>query len=222
MRKTAGPKTIGWILAVVWALLSPWAYGQDPKTEIQNRLNSQFVLTKFTADHTDIIRAGSVLVLQKEPLLMFSITDPLPPTNVYKNGKLTLGFGTSLEALKTGDDRVPQRSFVAGEKFWLASTTIQDDGVYLLVISDPFNDVRYDAKIKLPFNKKALPSADEMMKTIAEVVTMDSGGDQNTAQQQQPPAQQQKQSPPSQAFESRSADPHRAPAASGRRTASGS
>ncbi|MFY9938638.1 MAG: hypothetical protein WAK33_17285 [Silvibacterium sp.] len=196
MRKIAGPKTIGWTIAVVWALLSPWAYGQDPKTEIQNRLNSQFVLTRFTADHTDILKAGSVLVLQKEPLLMFTIADPLPPTNVYKNGKFALGFGTSLDALKTGDNKIPQRSFVAGEKFWLASTTIQDDGVYLLVISDPFNDVRYDAKLKFPFNKKAPQSADEMMKTIAEVVTIDSG-DQNAAQQQQP-AQQQKQ-PPAQA-----------------------
>ncbi len=199
MRKTARPKTIIWTLAIIFALFSAWAYGQDPRTEIQNRLNSQFVLTKFTADHTDIIRAGSVLVLQKEPLLMFTIDDPLPPTNVYKYGRFSLGFGTSMDAIKTGDDKIPQRSFVAGEKFWLASAIVQDDAVYLFVISDPFNDVRYDAKIKFQFNKKALPTADEMMKTIAEVVTLDSGGDQNTAQQQQPPAQQQKQPPPAQA-----------------------
>jgi hypothetical protein len=155
------------------------------------------VLTKFTADHTDILKAGAVMVLQKEPLLMFSIDDPLPPTNVYKNGKLSLGFGTSLEAMKTGENKVPQRSFVTGEKFWLASIAIQDDGVYLLVISDPFNDVRYYAKLKFPFNKKAPQSADEIMKSIAEVMTTDSGGDQNTAQQQQPPGQQQKQAPSS-------------------------
>ena len=187
-----GQRPIVWTIAVVWALLSPWAYGQDPKTEIQNRLNSQFVLTRFTADHTDILKAGSVLVLQKEPLLMFTIEYRYPPTNVYKYGRFSLGFETSLNVAEAN----PQRRFVAGEKFWLASAIVQDDAVYLLVISDPFNDVRYDAKIKFPFNKKALPSADEMMKTIAEVVTIDSG-DQNAAQQQQP-AQQQKQ-PPAQA-----------------------
>lgn len=181
-------RTIGWTIAIVWILLSPWANGQDSRTEIQNRLNSQFVLTRFTADRTDIVKAGSVLVLRKEPLVMFSIETSLPPTNTYKNGKLSMGFGTSLMALGTGDDKVPQRTFVQGEKFWLAATTIQDDGVYLLVISDPFNDLRYYTKLKFPFNKKAPQSADDMLKTIAEVVTLDSGsGDQtNTAQQQQP------------------------------------
>ena len=191
-------RTAGCIVAIIWALLSPWAYCQDPKTEIQNRLNSQFVITKFTADHSDIVKAGSVLVLQKEPLVMFSIYANTVATNTYKNGKLLMGFGTSLATLGTGDNKVPQRNFVAGEKFWLVATAVQDDGVYLLVISDPFNDVRYCAKLKFPFNKKSPQSADDMMKTIAEAVTVDSGGELNTAQQQ-PPAQQQKQPPPSQA-----------------------
>jgi hypothetical protein len=183
-------RTIGWTIAIVWILLSPCAYGQDPRAEIQNRLNSQFVLTRFTADHTDIVKAGSVLVLQKDSLVMFSIATSLPPTSTYKNGRFNMGFGTSLMALGTGDDKVPQRTFVQGEKFWLAATTIQDDGVYLLVISDPFNDLRYYTKLKFPFNRKASQSADDMLKTIAEVVTLDSGsGDQtNTAQQQRQPA----------------------------------
>jgi hypothetical protein len=190
MRKTGMRKTTGWIVAIVWAFFSPWAFAQDPKTEIQTRLNSQFVLTRFTADHSDIVKAGSVLVLQKDNLVMFSIDTSVPPTSTYKNGKLQMGFGTSLVALRTGDTKVPQRAFVQGEKFWLAATLVQDDGVYLLVISDPFNNVRYYTKLKFPFNKKNVGSADEMMKTIAEVVSLDSGGDQNTAQQQpQPPAQ---------------------------------
>jgi hypothetical protein len=185
-------RTICWTVAIVLGLLSPWAIAQDPKTEIQNRLNSQYVITRFTADHSDIVKAGSVLVLQKDNLAMFSIQNALPPTLVYKNGKLTMGFGTLLMASGTGDDKVPQRVFVQGEKFWLAATSVQDDGVYLLVISDPFNDLRYCAKIKFPFNKKSPQSADEIMKEIAEVVALDNGGDQNTAQQ----PQQHPQAPP--------------------------
>jgi hypothetical protein len=185
-------RTIGYIIAVL-ACLSPWAYGQDPKTEIQNRLNSQFVLTRFTADHTDIVKAGSVLVLQKEGLVMFSVDTNPPPTSTYKNGKLSMGFGTSLVAVRTGDNAVPHRTFVQGEKFWLSATSVEDDGVYLLVISDPFNDVRYYTKLKFPLNKKAPQSADAIMKEISEVVTLDNGGDQNTAQQSQP---QQQQAPP--------------------------
>ena len=131
-----------------------------------------------------------MLVLQKPALVMFSIDATVAPTSTYKNGKLAMGFGTSMMAIRTGDQKIPQRTFVQGEKFWLAGTAIQDDGVYLLVISDPFSDVRYYTKLKFPFNKKSGESADEMMKTIAEVVSADSGGDQAAAPQppQQPAA----------------------------------
>lgn len=188
-------KTTGWIVAIVWVFLSPLAFAQDPKADIQTRLNSQFALTRFTADHTDIVKAGSVLVLQKPTLVMFNLNANVAPTTTYKNGKLAMGFGTSMMALQTGDQKIPQRTFVQGEKFWLAATAVQDDGVYLLVISDPFSDVRFYTKLKFPFNKKSGESADEMMKTIAEVVSVDSAGDQNTAQQ--PPQSQPQPAPAS-------------------------
>jgi hypothetical protein len=99
--------------------------------------------------------------------------------------------------MKTGDQRVPQRTFVEGEKFWLADTSIEDGAVFLLVISDPYGDVRYYTKLKFPFNKKSPPSADDVMKTISEVVGVDSGGpDENAAQQQQPQQQQQQRQAP--------------------------
>jgi hypothetical protein len=177
------------MVAVALAGLLPWAYGQDLKTDVQKKLDAQFVVTRFTGDRTDIVKPGSVLVFQKKALVMFATSERLPPTTNYQNGKLTMGFGTSMEAMKTGDDRVPQRTFVEGEKFWLADTDIEDGAVFLLVISDPYNDVRYFTKLKFPFNKKSPPSADEMLKTISEVVTVDSGGPQtNTAQQAPAPA----------------------------------
>ena len=76
-------------LTVVMALaaLSSWAPAQDQKAEIQKRLASQFVLTKTTADRTDIVGdAGSILVLHKDGLLMFTVDTKALPTSTYKDG----------------------------------------------------------------------------------------------------------------------------------------
>jgi hypothetical protein len=175
------------IVAVASVGLAPLIHGQDLKTDMEHKLEGKVVLTRFTADHTDIVKPGSVLVFHKPALVMFSVDNVLPPTSSYQNGKLTMGFGTSLEAMKTGDNRVTQRTFVEGEKFWFAGSTVEDNAVFVIVISDPFNDVRYWAKLKFPYNKKSPPTADQMLNTIAEVITADTGGDQNAAQQQQPP-----------------------------------
>jgi hypothetical protein len=68
----------------------------------------------------------------------------------------------------------PQRKFVGGEKIWLADFQVKEDGVYFLFYSDPFDNVRYFGQLKFPVSKGAFPPADNMMKTIAEVVTDDS------------------------------------------------
>jgi hypothetical protein len=122
---------------------------------------------------------------------MFSVDYMPQATSVYQNGKLTMGFGTSLEASKRGDERVPQRTFVDGEKMWFAGLEVADGAVFVLVISDPINDVRYQTKLKFPFNKKSPPTAEEMIKTMSEVVTADTGSDQEATQQAQAPASPQ-------------------------------
>ncbi len=60
--------------------------------------------------------------------------------------------------------------------------------------SDPYQDVRYYGQLKFPFPKHVMPPADQVLKTIAEAITVQP--DDNaaaTAPQQQPaqPAQQQ-------------------------------
>jgi hypothetical protein len=42
---------------------------------LQQKLESQYALTKTTADRNDIVAAGSVLVLQKDNLLMNKVSD---------------------------------------------------------------------------------------------------------------------------------------------------
>ena len=170
----------------VLAAAVPAAQGQsgDQKVLLQEKLNSQFKLTKLTDDKTDIVTAGSVLVLHKDGLLMCSLDTRVPPTSTYKNGKVSLGFGADLAwsiQLGRNSSDVPQRKFVAGEKFWVTGFTIQEDGVVFKFYSDPYQDVRYYGQLKFPFPKHVMPPADEELKNIAEVLTVQpddtAGGD---------------------------------------------
>src|SRR5579863_1032135 len=117
------------ILTLLLMGLGPWLHGQDRKTDIQTRLSSQFVLTKTTADRSDIVTSGSVVVLHKDGLLMFSLDSRVMPTITCKDGKLSMGFGDTLSAnialnsvqQGTNVNNVAQRKFVAGEKFWITA-----------------------------------------------------------------------------------------------------
>ena len=149
------------------------------KILLWERLNSQFKATKTTDDKSDIVTAGSVLVLKKDGLLMYSIDAKVIPTSTYKNGKVSMGFGATLSTnlllghaqsgLNTSN--VPQRKFVAGEKFWLTAFDIQEGNVVFQFYSDPYEDVRYQGQLTFPYPKHNMPPADEMLKTIAEVLT---------------------------------------------------
>jgi hypothetical protein len=93
---------------------------------------------------------------------------------------------------------VPQRKFVSGEKVWITGALIKEDGVILQLYSDAYDNVRYFGQIKFPFAKKTIPPADEMMKTIAEVVTADApeGSDASAAPPPAAPSQQIAPPPP--------------------------
>jgi len=169
---------------------------------LQQKLNSQYKLVKINAEG-DIVTAGSVLVLQKDNMLMCSTDTRVPPTSTYKGGKINFGFGAALawemELGSKNSNEVPQRKFVSGEKFWVRAIDVQEDGVLFTFYSDPINDVRYYGKLKFPFAKHVMPPPDDMMKTIAEAIAVE-GGDQSAQEQQQPapaPApQQQTYTPP--------------------------
>jgi hypothetical protein len=186
---------------------APAAHAQsgDQKAVLQEKLNSQFKVTKLTDDKTDIVTAGSVLVLHKDGLLMFSIDTKVPPTSTYKDGKLSMGFGTTfatnlaLGQLQPGANcgNVPQRKFVAGEKFWIVGSAVKDDGLIIVVYSDPYQDVRYYGQVKFPFPKHNMPPAEDVWKTISEVVTAQP--DDNAAGTAPPPAPVQ-EAPPQQSM----------------------
>lgn len=181
---------------------TPLPQSADQRAAIQHALDTQFRLTKTTADRSDIVTAGSVLVLHKDGLVMCSLDTPAPPTSTYKGGKLGMGFGATLswnmQLGGTNSADVPQRKFVAGEKFWVTGFDVQDDGIVFHLYSDPYQDVRYYGNLKVAFGKHSMPPADEVLKTVAEVITAepDDNAAQSAPQQQAPPpAQSQTMAP---------------------------
>ena len=185
------------MLILALASASPSLYGQDQKAEIQKRLGSEFKRTTLTADRSDVAKAGTVLTLHKDNLFMCSMEAHGAPTNTYKNGAISMGLGATmswnmaLSSVGQQSANIPQRKFVSGEKIWLADFQVKEDGVYFLFYSDPFDNVRYFGQLKFPVSKGAFPPADNMMKTIAEVVTDDSATQEAApADSAAPPAQQ--------------------------------
>jgi hypothetical protein len=185
-----------WTQVIALAAVAPSLYGQDQRSEILKRLNAEFTRTKVTTDRTDIVTAGSVLVLHKDGLLMCGVEAIAPPTSTYKNGTISMGFGANMAwgmELAPANQQaasLAQRKFVAGEKFWVTEFLVKQDGAYLVFVSDPYNDVRYYGQLKFPFPKNSTPNADEVMKSIEEVVTVDAPADQPAADNSAQPAQQ--------------------------------
>ena len=179
MRQTIVHGAIGLLLAG----LAPLAQSQDQKAQIQKTLTAHFAITTTTKDKSDIATAGAVLVLHKSNLLMYAISNPIPPQSTYKKGKITRnafgrGFlsdlGNSM-ATPGASAAIAQRTFVTDEKFWITNIDVKDDGVILRFFSDPIDNVRYFGELKFPFAKGQVPPADEMLNTITEVLTVDPG-----------------------------------------------
>jgi hypothetical protein len=195
------------------------ASAQDQGTAaIQKKLEAEYQLTKTTDDKSDIVTAGSVILLHKDKVLMVAATSTANPCmNTYKDGKITptkaCGVGEKLRRLP-GFGHVPgstsapaTRNFVGGEKFWVTKIDVKPNGVVLDFFTDatPSGDqgIRYKAALTIPFGA-ITPSPEEALKAVAEVITVvppedskDSkeakGGDKAAApqggQQEAPPAQ---------------------------------
>jgi hypothetical protein len=175
------------------------AQSGDSATLIQQKLVSQINLTKATADRSDIVTAGDVVVLQKDGLMMCSSDSSYAFSNTYSNGVLAanynnrakdagksfakawgmskLGLGSGASVSDSANNACASRKFVAGEKFWVTGIAAQKDGILVSTFSDPFpdpsgNQVRYYGEIKFPFAKGSVPPVDDFVKTVFEVITV--------------------------------------------------
>lgn len=187
--------------------LSSVAQTGDPGTLVQEKLVSQIKITKATADHSDIVTSGDIVLLHKDGLMMCSSASSYAFSNTYNNGVLAanynnrakdaaksffkghLPFGGGGSVTDAANNGCASRKFVAGEKFWVTAVLLQKDGILISAFSDPYpdssgNQVRYYGEIKFPFAKGQVPAPDDFVKTVSEVITVqpaddkDNGGSQ--------------------------------------------
>lgn len=179
----------GLVLVLIGMTSVAGAQGAD----LKQALETAYPLTKATADNTDIVTAGAVLVLEKDNLQMCKVSLPIPTHNYYKNGEVTQGGFMGVlnklgnASLGGGADATTTRKFVAGEKFWVTQIQVDNDGVTFQFLSDPLQDVRYHATLKFPFPRGQTPPQDQILATVAQVIKADgdAGGDAAAAPGQQ-------------------------------------
>jgi hypothetical protein len=203
------------LLASVWA-----AYAQDQgAAAIQKKLEGEYQLTKTTADKSDIVTAGSVIVLHKDNVLMLVATSTNPCRNTYKDGKVTQSaacrtnekvkkfsrFTSMIPGASSVPDSPASRTFVAGEKFWVTKIEVRDSGkdpgIVLGFFTDAISDTRYATSLMIPFGA-ITPSPDEALKAVAEIITVapseDKAGDDKGGDKAAPQGGQQDAPAPSQ------------------------
>jgi hypothetical protein len=171
------------------------AQDQQARTAIQKKLESEYALTKTTADKTDIVTAGAVITLNKDKLLMTLASSASSCTNTYKDGKFAQNTGCKandvFRRFQGLGHSSTTRVFVAGEKFWVTKIDVKDEGkdseVVLEFFTDAINDVRFRSSLVIPF-KDGLPSPEEALKLVQEVVTAAPAEDAKQGNQQSQPA----------------------------------
>jgi hypothetical protein len=182
------------ITAVLVAAASP-ANGQTGS--LQQSVSSKFTLTEITRDRSAVVTTGTPMVLQRDDLLMYTTACPSAPINSYnsKKGKLSQPFGKSFlrdlggSMLMAGNATTascPQRRFVRGTKLWVTKIDVQKDGILFHLYSTPDNDIAYYGDLKFPFEKNSIPTADQALTNIAEVLTIQPA---ETSSNGAPPAQ---------------------------------
>jgi hypothetical protein len=175
--------------AALLACALPCAYGQTGNpADLQQKLNAAFKITTMAANHLEIAVPGDVVELHKDGLKMSALNTVLTESNTYRDGKIGGGdakrgwgsFGTAMLQVTAASggafipNGIPPRTMATGERCWILSIIVQKDGVQFKLLTDPDgNGMRFHGDLKFPFaNKKVVPSADEILPTIAEVLTV--------------------------------------------------
>lgn len=163
-------------VALLLPCISLIAQTAGTPASIQQKLESDFAVSKAAADNSDIVTPGAILVLKKDGLLMSATTTGSASSNTYKDGKISQGVWKIAKMPGFGGlighsgATVTTRTFVAGEKFWVTKITVHDDGVVLDLLSDPYSDVRYYSTLKFPFTKGSYPTPDQADSSVGEVL----------------------------------------------------
>jgi hypothetical protein len=160
--------------------------GQDSKAAIQKKLEADYTVTQPTADNTDIVTAGAVLIIKRGKLTLAPITASNVYPNTYRDGRIS---ESATAKVNRWTHKIPgagsvspaaageTRTFVPGEKLWLTQIEVKDDGIVFSLLSDPLPDVRYKGTLKFAYPKGFFPDPDAADRTVAEVFGIQPGDD---------------------------------------------
>jgi len=181
-----------------------------PGGTLEQQLQSRYALTQLTADNTDIVSMGSVLILKKERFsAVMAASDNPPPYNIYKDGQISTG--AALPARRFGSlpgtgympgggsaagnaviGAAASRDFVNGETLYVTKITVDraKDTIVFDLISDPYGDAgRYRASLRFELPKGSTASSDlaQIQPIIEQVFEIKPASDQNAVAPAGPP-----------------------------------
>jgi hypothetical protein len=195
---TNGKKTVFKSILAALAAFSSLAQAQTTNTTLEQQLEAKYTLTTPTADYTDIVTAGSTLILEKKGFSGGSVANKVPTTNVYKDGQIKSDLGSVIRTCKfCGSIPVvgstagavvgaagPSRGFVNNEKLYVTKISVDrsKDNIIFSLISDSYGDAgRYKGTLAFPFPKGSVGSADlaKVDAVISEVFKIAPAADQS-------------------------------------------
>jgi len=166
--------------------LAPFAWSDD-KGKMDDQLTTAYPLTTPTADNTDIVTQGVVLILQKKGLVMGDATSSVPYQNYYKDGQIKAGAAGTFSKISHFGGLIPgvpavpgnavsntaTRTFVNGEKVYVTAIQVKGNNVTFSVISDAYNNVRYKGTLSMDVPKASMSEVAKVQKSIDEVFKID-------------------------------------------------
>lgn len=202
-------------LSTLFLAVFPLAQAHAEKT-LEEQLQSEYMITTPTADNTDIVTQGSVLVLQKKGFSAGAASSKVLTLNTYKDGQIHAGAATAVRRFGgiPGIGYIPgvgaaagtaagaaggSRDFVNGEKLYVTQITVDrgKDGIIFDLISDSYGDSgRFKGQMRFQFPKGAvkaadLAAADAMISQVFKIQPPDD----NANAQQQPAGNAQQAAP---------------------------
>jgi len=190
-------------------LVAAFSLAQAQKTTLEQQLESEYKITTPTADSTDLVTTGSVLILQKKGFSAGAASSKVATQNTYKDGQIKSGAATAVRRFGglPGISSIPgvgtaastaagaaggSRDFVNGEKLYVTQITVDrgKDGIVFDLISDAYGDAgRFKGSLRFQFSKGTVGSADlaTVDQTIGQVFKIqppdDAAADKSNAQQ---------------------------------------
>jgi hypothetical protein len=172
--------TVSASLIALLVAASSLPQAQAQKGTLEQQLESEYKITTPTADNTDLVTTGSILILQKKGFSAGAAASKVATMNTYKDGQIKSGAATAVRRFGAlpGISSIPgvgtaagsaagaaggSRDFVNGEKLYVTQITIDrnKDGIVFDLISDSYGDAgRFKGLLRFQLPKGTVGSLD--------------------------------------------------------------